>query len=408
MNIVGIIAEYNPFHNGHKIHLQKSKEITNSKFSIVVMSGNFVQRGEPSIIDKYIRTKFALINGADVVIEIPVHCSTSSAEFFASSAINLLNKTNIVTSVCFGSECGHIETLKEVAKEFTSESEIFKTELKSQLKSGVSYPKARLNSLQLSNDSLTEALIHPNNILAVEYLKALIKLNSKIKPFTIKRETSNYHSTQIIGNIASATAIRAATINGDFESIKKALPENIFSEYKNILDGNSIPSLNNLSQILHYIIRNSENDTVLSQILDVTEGLENRIIKFSNKNFYINDIISYVKTKRYTFTKLQRAVLHILLNITDEDFNLLNSYGYAPYIRVLGFRKESSFLLKEIEMNSSSPLITNIKNAYKVLDENQLNFLKKEIRCTDIYNLSKLSSSNIQKNIEYSIPLVIV
>jgi len=407
LNIVGIIAEYNPFHNGHKLHLQKSKLETNSEFSIVVMSGNFVQRGEPAIVDKYLRTKFALLNGADIVIEIPVFCATASAEFFALSAVSLLDSTNMVSSICFGSENGDISTLREIANTLSYETEDFKINLKSQLKSGISYPTARLNSLKALNPESEpeKILVNPNNILAIEYLKALNKINSNIEPFTIKRKVAEYHSTEITCEIASATAIRKSTASKDFELIRMAIPDNTFGLYYD----STFSSFNNLSQILQYILKITDKNS-LNEILDITEGLENRILRFSSKYFYIEDIISHVKTKRYTFTKLQRVILHIILNIRVNEFNLLNKYNFAPYLRVLGFKKESSFLLNELKLNASVPLVTNMKNAHTVLNDEQLLFLRKEVETTDIYNLSKGIYNNtvVQKDFEYSVPLVIV
>lgn len=396
--MLGIITEYNPFHNGHKLHIEKSKEKTNSKYCIVVMSGNFSQRGEPTIFDKYLRTKMALLNGADIVLELPLIFATASAELFSLGAIDILDKTGIVTNICFGSEEGNLEKFLEVSNILSNETLEFKQLLYKFLDSGLSFPKARLNALEKTLNKSLDFLNEPNNILSIEYLKAINKLNSKIVPKTIKREKAHFNSNNINGNIASATAIRQAFFKNNIDSIKNVMPNNCFKLIENISQ-NNIPIIDNYTNILKYILKVSNIENI-KQIADVTEGIENKIM--DNINVYsITELINNIKSKRYTYTKLQRTILHILLNITKNEQQYLKE-NLNPYIRVLGFKKSSSHLLKELTINAKVPVIINLKNAKNQLDKNSMYYLNKEIMSTDIYYLSK------NKNEEYRQPLVII
>lgn len=396
--MLGIITEYNPFHNGHKIHIEKSKIATSSKHCIVVMSGNFCQRGEPAIIDKYYRTKMALLNGADIVLELPVGFATSSAELFSLGAVDILNKTNIVKSICFGSEEGNLDTFFEISKILVEEPPIYKNYLQQFLQTGISFPNARLKSLEAILNKHLDFLAQPNNILSLEYLKAINFLNSKINVKTIKRENAHFHCEKIQGNVASATAIRKALYQNDINSVKNAIPENCFDIIKNI-NYENLASINNYTQILHYILKTSSIDN-LKNIADVTEGIENKII--DNIGFKsINELILNIKSKRYTYTKLSRAILHIILNITKEEQKDLKQ-NLNPYIRVLGFKKSSSHILTKLSKEASVPVITNLKNAHKILNKRGMYYLQKEILYSDIYYLYN------KKNIEYKKQLVII
>ncbi|WP_455718849.1 tRNA(Met) cytidine acetate ligase, partial [Anaerosporobacter sp.] len=215
MQVVGLITEYNPFHNGHAYHIQKAKEITNADYVIVIMSGNYVQRGTPAIIDKYSRTLMALNNGADIVIELPVIYATASAETFAAGAIRILHDLGIVNSICFGSECGDLTLLSSIAKALCIESEEFRDTLLKYLRQGLSYPMARkhalLNTIELSNytnQQIEQVIESSNNILGVEYLKALYRLSSNIVPYTILREGSGYNDLTLDTTFSSASALR--------------------------------------------------------------------------------------------------------------------------------------------------------------------------------------------------------
>lgn len=338
MKILGIVAEYNPFHGGHLSHLKRSEKISEADAVVVIMSGNFVQRGEPALVDKWKRTKAALLAGADLVIELPLCCATASAGYFAKGAVTLLEKTGIVDCMCFGSECGDIEILKECAKALLTEDEQFKKRMRGYLKQGFSYPVAR--SKAVFETSLPDT---PNNVLGIEYIKALMELESEITPYTVFRSSG------------SAKEIR--------DTLKKG--------------SHNFADLNNLSSIFHYILR-TKSPSELGSFLDVAEGLENRLKQCAKENYLISDIIASAKTKRYTYLRLQRVVLHMILGITK----VCN----PEYIRVLGFREKRANLLQMLERQARLPIVTNIKNAAlpplaaKILDE--------EIRSTAVYSLA--------------------
>lgn len=402
MNNLGIIVEYNPFHNGHVFHIDKSKTITNTDNVIAVMSGNFVQRGEPALLNKYARTEIALNNGVDLVLELPTVYSTSSAELFSHAAVSILDKSNIVTSLCFGSESGSIEELQKVAILLNNEPLEFKSALKDALNSGVSFPKAREIALQSVDSNLGKVLSYPNNILGVEYLKSLSKLNSTIKPFTITRNNSNYNDVSLSINtskITSATSIRS-NIKSNINSIEPFVPSDCFDMLVDCVNNKTYPVKDNMINILKYKVLTSSTEQ-LNNIYDITEGLAHKIVKVLPTAENYDDLISKLKSKRYTQTKIQRAIIHLLLNITDNDMSLYQSINYIPYIRVLGFRKEKSYLLKDLINNSSVPVITNIKNAD--LSEIGLKMLHDEFVYTNIYNmLIENNFSKKHKNIELS------
>lgn len=403
--MLGIITEYNPFHNGHKLHIEKSKLKTNSQHCIVVMSGNFVQRGEPAILDKYTRTKMALLNGADLVIELPIIYSTASAELFSLGAVDILQKTRIVNKMCFGSETGNLDDFFNIANILVDEPICYKQSLQKNLKKGLSYPNARMLALSeiLDNNTNLDFLKEPNNILSLEYLKALKFLNNtNIQVHTIKREQAHFHSETIsqTSSIASATAIRKEFFNtSSFNNLINIMPSNCID----LINLNNLNNLNNYTQVLSFLLR-SLNPSDLSKIADITEGLENKIL---NNLCYLNssifDFIAKIKSKRYTYTKIQRALLHIILNITKLE-QLEYKNNLVPYIRVLGFKKNSQFILKELTQKSSVPVIMNLKNAGSILDDYGLYLLNKEIATSDIYYLNQ----NLSKNIEYTKPLVII
>ncbi len=386
MKVLGIITEYNPFHNGHLLHINKAKELTGAELVIAVMSGNYVMRGEPAIVGKKARALMAIENGVDLVLELPVYYATRSAEFFAYGAVSMLEACGIVTHMCFGSELGRLEPLAEVAEILANEPPEFKEELKIQLKKGLSYPAAREAALSAFTAAEPDVLKNPNNILGIEYLKALIRLNSSIMPCTLKRTLSQYNSLEINGSNASALAIRKAVFENKLSEVKAVMPFSAFEIFKKELEGRGGPCcLDRLSQILHYVIATKSKEQ-LSCILDVNEGLENRIVKMAEANFLISEIIQNVKTKRFTYTAIQRAILHITLGLNKEDF--ANSV-LPPYLRVLGFSPRGRLLLSEIAKNASSPLLTNLRNVETKLNHLGIKFLEKENEVDRIYNILK-------------------
>lgn len=383
MKVVGIVAEYNPFHKGHAYHIKKAKEVTGSDYCIVVMSGDYTQRGVPAMIDKHSRAKMALLNGADLVIELPVRFATASAEGFAQSAISLLNATGVVTDVCFGSECGNTEKLSKIAKVLLEEPDEYKEVLKRELKNGHSYPVARNIALQGLDcwdfDSL-KILSMPNNILGIEYIKALMKSNSKMNAVTIKRRGSNYNDCSLSELYSSAMAIRSSIASTDnLENILSEVPKNVYDimkEQQNI----TFPIVpDDFSDMLHYKLL-SEKDNGFTQYIDVSSDLSDRIAKnvYQYKNY--ESFCDLLKTKNMTYTRISRCLLHILLDLKVAD-------EYQPsYLRILGINTEAKELSKAIKDNSTLPLISKLADAKSSLSEDAFALLKEDVFASNLYD----------------------
>ena len=410
--VLGVIAEYNPFHNGHLYHLQKSKELTNADYTIAIISGNFTQRGSTSVIDKWAKTQMSLNNGIDLVIELPVLYSISSAENFADGAIKILSSLGIVDYLSFGSETSDIHLLNDISNILCDEPKDFKIALSEELKSGLSFPKARENALikwfQLkdnisssklknNNSTIRDILSSPNNILGIEYLKALHKYNSSIKPVCISRYEADYNSTTITNNIASATAIRNLILSKDYNTIKNLIPTSSYSTLTNCLnEGHIVPSLSCFEKEIIYVLRKMDIEEI-ANLPDVSEGLEYTIKKATNSCNTLSELINLVKSKRYTSTRIQRILLYALLGITKDDMEM--SKNVLPYVRVLGFNENGKFLLSEISAkNPDIALITSVK---KFVDSNSdkvlLNMFDKDVFATDVYSIGfeKKSSANL-------------
>lgn len=391
MKVLGLITEYNPFHNGHKYHLEKSKEITKASHTIAVMSGNFVQRGEPALFDKWDRSSIAIKEGVDLVIELPTIFSCNSAEFFASGSINLLDSLNIVDYICFGSENGNLKNIDLISDLLVKEPTKFKVILKNQLNIGHPFPVARENAIkEYLGNTLKDinSLNSPNFILGIEYLKALKIIKSKIKPFTLKRIKTDYNSTEIKYDICSATAIRKLLEENykDIEKLKNLVPRSSYEFIStSIQEGKGPIFVKNLEKIFLYKLRFSSTKD-LKTIHDVVEGLENRLKKASMICTSYDDLLQYLKTKRYTMTRLKRILIKAILGISKEDVNTLAKDLNPQYIRVLGFNSKGAQLLKSIKESSSLPIITNLKR-YNPPNEHSKRMMEIDLIATDIYSL---------------------
>lgn len=390
MKTVGIIAEYNPFHNGHAWQLAKAKELTGADYAVVVMSGNFVQRGLPAIMEKSLRTEAALLCGADVVIELPVHYAAASAEYFASGAVSLLDRLGVVDSLCFGSECGDIGSLSELANTLLTEGESFKALLKERLKEGASYPQARNDALRVLSqqpESVLSALEHPNNILGVEYLKALKKRNSRIQPCTVARTGSGYHEEDLDGPYSSALAIRKSIAAGnDIRSMEDQLPPDAFRLMTHHMQ-KTFPILpEDFSALLSYKLIQEQD---FSRYFDIDSGLSDRLHHFLPAYTDYSSFCEKLKTKNLTYTKISRALLHILLNIYQADMDIFCAEDYVYYARLLGFCKTAAPLLSAIRDNASLPLILRPAEAKRrIQNENGLRMFLQNIQADHIYALS--------------------
>lgn len=388
--VLGIIAEYNPFHNGHLYHLQKSLHDTGSSYSIAVISGNFTQRGSTSLVDKWTKTEIALKNGIDLVIELPLLYSISSAENFAEGAIKIFDSLKVVDYISFGSESGDISTLNTVADILYKEPREYKNILSHELGKGLSFPKARENALLMYLKDIrkfSSVLSSPNNILGIEYLKALKKHKSNITPVTVERFDSNYNDTSYTGNIASATAIRNIVKNGSFDILRKVVPESTYSILlDNVKIGHIIPDLSVFEREIIYLLRKM-SIAEIAELPDVGEGLENAIKNTANSCNSIVEFLNIIKSKRYTNTRLQRILLYTLLGITKKDIAL--SKKLTPYIRVLGFNDKGKYLISEIsKANPKLEIITSVKKYMDTSNnKNSKYMLEKDIWATNVYTI---------------------
>ena len=368
MKIIGLIAEYNPFHLGHLYQIKKIKELYKNSIIIAIISTNFTERGDISIINKWNKTKVCLEHDIDLVIELPTLYATQSADVFAYGALSILNKLNIDTLV-FGSETNDINSLIKLANVQLNDKSYDKL-VKNYLDEGINYPTAMSKALK---DITNIKINKPNDLLALSYIKEIIKNKYNITPISIQR-TNNYHSKEITSNIVNASLIRELHLNN--EDISSYVPNITLKHlYKDL-------SINKAYNYLLYNIVTNKKE--LSKYLTVDEGIENRIIKNINNSNNWNELIMNIKTKRYTYNKINRMLLHILLNIKKEDNNK------EIYLRILGFNNNGRNYLNKIKKNMDIPIYTNYKpNKNKVLDI--------EFHSTYIYSIITNDKSLIEK-----------
>lgn len=410
MKVSGVITEYNPFHNGHKYQLDKIREETHSDYIIVAMSGNFVQRGTPAFLDKYLRTEIALKCGADLVLEIPVIGATASAENFASAGVSTLNSTGVVSCLCYGVE-EKSDIISKIASFLCNPSTEFSEKLAAYTKSGDSFPVARAKALchffpDEEKAAVENILKTPNNILGIEYEKALKSTN--ISGHQIKRIGEDYHSTNLSSVFASASAIREAVFNDySLSDIEKYIPMEMYEVLKTSTGNfNTCVKPDDISQLLYYkLILGMQNsfDTFLDCTDELSAKICNNIYQFES----FTQFSSLLKSKNYTLTRINRVLTHILLDIKKTD--ILHE-GNAPYLRVLGFKKGSSALLHEIKEKASAPLITKVADASSQLTPHSYKIFKKDIFASDLYRsiAAKSNTSTINKSNEYTKGLIII
>lgn len=418
MKITGIIAEYNPFHNGHLYHLQKAKEKTSADFIIIVMSGNFVQRGTPALLNKYKRAEMALKCGADLVIELPSIFASSSAEFFSEGAIGLLDSLGCVTSLCFGTETNEIEKISFLATKLQKDNPSWQKTIKQYLSQGDTYPKARSKAL-LDSFSPEERpyyehiLREPNNILAIEYAKALYRRKSSIQIAPILRKGSGYHAPEISkNNFSSATAIRKflkEQNNLCFSILRKQIPASTFPIlFSNWETSNTKPCPmweDDFTPYLQYALWSNQN---LSHFLDMNEELEHRLFRNSSPNNSFSQYVTALKNKSYTQTRIQRALLHIMLGMTTKQMNHWNDWNYAGYCRILGFKKNASPLIKQLKSHSSIPIIQKIPNSKKLLSKHLYEEFQKELKIHQLYEVVYSNKYHLPYKDEASLPPLIL
>lgn len=413
LHAVGIIAEYNPFHNGHAYHIRKAKELANAEYVVVVMSGDFVQRGSPAIYDKYTRTAMALSCGADLVLEIPSVFASSSAEDFASCAVALLNGLGAVDSLCFGSESGDMEKLSAIATILANEPAIYSEELRIQLKKGAAFPKAR-NAALVTSGAVREEdasiLSSPNNILGIEYLKAIYRQNASLIPLTIERNGSDYHDPLLTPDrFCSATGLRKALKETDHLSSEETIFDYVPEPVKlKILESKPL-YYDDFNLLLNTaLLRLSMEGIPFQNFADVSDELAARITKQLPDYHTFEEKINQLKTRQYTYTRISRALLHILLGTTNQLTAAGRQAGYAPYARILGFKKTSVPLMGEIKKRGSIPLIAKTAGAETGFTGAAASMLRHDFYSSHIYQTVLQAKYDIKVKNEFTQSVVIL
>ena len=377
-NVVGLVVEYNPFHNGHLHHIQEIDKLFEDNIKIAVMSGDFVQRGEPSLLNKFEKTKVALSHGIDIVIELPAFYSCQSAEIFARGSVNILDKLSC-SHIVFGSESNDLDKLKRIAT--ISLTKEFELSLKEFLAEGFSYPTA-------FSKALFDEKLDSNDILALEYLKAIKVLNSKIIPHSIKREKVGYYDDEK-ENFASASYIRKKILSLDKDKINLSFAKNLVPKFSfDTLEKNFfyLISLENFYDLIRYEILKNKED--LKNIQDMEVGLENRLYESALKNLDFNCFFNEILSKRLTISRLQRILLHILLGLTKDVTN--NTKFSIPFVKILGFSKKGQEylnFLKKTDSYKENKILTSNRNLKEFLNEEEKFLFEFNERCSQIYRI---------------------
>ena len=386
MKICACIAEYNPFHLGHLKHIEYIKNELKAEKLIVIMSGNFTQRGESAILDKFTRAKHAIIAGADLVVELPTIFATANAEVFAKGAIKVINSLGVVDGICFGVESGTKEEYISLAQAMNDESKEFKRILKEKLDSGVSLAKAKFEAVkQLNNEKFDAKLISsPNNILALEYVKAILKSNNKIEICPMLRD-GNHNDKTLKKKITSASSIRETLKEKNKKKVKKNLPKFVYQDIKEYpFDFEKIT----LAKVL------TSSTEQLKTLPDCTEGLENRIKALCKDNHSVEELIEKVSTKRYTSTRIRRILTANLLGITKSlTDECLKDKLYA---KILAVNSESKDLISLISSNASVPVLTR-KSDTSSLNKTAVKCFEIDVLANDLYSLVTDEKQNENK-----------
>ena len=403
MKICAIICEYNPLHYGHLYHIQKAKELSGCDAVMCIQAGNFTQRGEPAITNKYVRARMALEAGADIVVQIPTAYCCSSAEIFALAGVKIANSFDDVTHLAFGCETENFELLKEIAKYFANEPKEYKEKLKKFLDLGDSLPVSRQKAIEelmkedkVEFSEITETLnilTKPNNILAIEYLKALIRTKSKIEPIFTTRSNSDYNSADLNGKDSSATAIRTRLLSKQkSRAIKKLVPSFTYKLLKDDIDEFGLPDLNLYNDLCSYVVKTSLASDY-KNVYDVSEGIENRFLESAKKFKDFNELLLDVKTKRYTYTRLKRIVLRLLLKIDKNIVSEIYKMDKLPFIKVLAFNAEKKDCLSSVSANTN--LIIRNSNIVRNPSEEYVTLANIEDRANAVFNLLLKKSKTI-------------
>lgn len=438
MSVLGIVAEYNPLHSGHAWHIRKSLELTGASAAVCVLSSQFVQRGEPGIVSKHARTRMALNCGIDLVIELPGAFSCASAEYFASAAVRLLHSFGVVDCISFGSEAGVLDRLQKAAHFLADESPAFKEALRKNLDDGLSFPAARQAALRACLDDQTFQMVSsPNNILAIEYLKAIERFNSRLRPVTVPRIGQGYSEKTLGSSYSSATAIRSyirarwpvpdkehalAGFSGQ-NALPDADPDSFHAFFPDLTGNMPESSLKVLEaefregrgpvfpedfeKILLHRLRTA-SDQELKSLPYMEEGLHNRLRQASLSCATLDEILNYCTTSRYPRARISRALCALLLGMTDSFLAELKENGYVQYIRVLGFNEKGRKLLAAARKKATLPIITKPASYKKLENPLARRLFEHEIRITDVYCLAYKKPALNRGGLELTTPPVML
>lgn len=423
MKTAGIIAEYNPLHNGHAYQLAQVKKETGADYVIVAMSGDFLQRGTPAIADKYTRTQMALAAGADLVLEIPARFATSSAEYFANAGILLLGETGVVDTVCYGCECVQPQLVHTLLAPLLDHDPAYEAQLAKLLRSGAPYPLARQEALckvlpDESGDQIRRFLSSPNNILSLEYEKAMAQWNAAherpLKGHAMQRIGSGYHDTSLGAAFPSATAIRERLLPLLSRDSHADIASDVWHEMCSYLPPATLTLLRNAAADSRLLCTDDFSGVLYAALLahrsegyaafaDCPDALSNRIADHLNSFISFTQFAGLLKTKELTFTRIQRVLSHIMLGFATEDFRGRT----IPYIRVLGFAKSAEPLLSAVSKKASPPLLTRVADASRLLSDDAMNALQKDLYAADLYRGICSIKSGQRLHNEYTQPLVV-
>jgi predicted nucleotidyltransferase len=419
MTVSGIIAEYNPFHNGHRYQLQEVKKKTRADFVVIAMSGDFLQRGVPAVLDKYARAQMALDAGADLVLEIPARWASASAEYFAAGGVSLLAKTGVVQTICYGCEDVAPDLVQALSSVMIEESGSFSEIVRARMKKGDSYPTARSEAAgrvlsgfaDFDEDEVRRFLASPNNILALEYEKAIARWNAQhgsiLRGHGIRRIGEGYHSTRLDGGFASATAIRACLLAGDFAPLRTQVTPLTYDLLSAAAKENRLLVPDDFSEALYTGLW-SLRETGYEEFADCGPDLSYRITKNLDSYVSFTQFADLLKTRNLTHTRVCRALLHILLGIRQADYAALWAETGLPYLRILGFRREAAPLLTAIKKEASAPLITKVADAPNILSKEAIQLLQQDLRTADLYrSIATMRSRRPQPN-EYTQGIIVL
>lgn len=432
MSTVGIVCEYNPFHKGHLYQIEQAKKLTEADHVVCFMSGNFLQRGIPALADKFTRAEAAIKCGVDVIFEIPFVYSTSSARDYATAAVTMMDMSGAIDFISFGSETDDLVLLSQIADIVENEPPQVSDSIRRSVASGMTYGAARATAIEdylqkkdivrnnpsnssssVSKSNISSVMSSPNNILAIEYLAALKRIKSKIKPVIIKRIISDYNSNEAVHDICSASAIRSLLRNSDIKTIERHVPKECYC----ILDTNyrktfpvfedHLSSLLAAARLLYGRYDLSPSISSFSEIVDMDRDLYNRMSKIDS-DMSFSDTAKTIKSRNYTLTHIQRALLHYVMQLTKTDYDTYKSNGWIYYLRLIGLNTRAGGIVKQIKKNSYIPVITRAPEAASVLSTVGKSMFGYDIKSTAIYNSLIYSAygTKLKNEYEHTIPVI--